>query len=131
MNGVPYKISQNIIGSMDLVEKIQSCVTPTVFKQSYPTLLKLKPKLLDNVLNLMWDETERVFPGYVHCKCSSKCIRKFKIAYMIRGYKRHKHLDSERSEKIKDKIRSTMSIFYLSLMAKIGDPLQTKVNNLY
>ena len=131
MNGVPYKISKNIIGSIDLIEKISSYVTPTVFKSSYPVLLKLKPKLLDHILNLMWDETERVFPNYVHCKCNSKCIRKFKIAYMIRGYKRHQHLNSERSEKIKDKIRSTMSIFYLSLMEIVGDPIQTKINRLY
>ena len=129
MNGVPYKISKNIIGSMDLIEKIQSYVTPTVFKNTYPVLLKLKSKLLDNVLNLMWDETERVFPNYVHCKCNSKCIRKFKVAYMIRGYKRHKHLDSERSEKIKENIRNKITPFYLSLMEKIGDPFVS--NNLY
>ena len=59
MNGVPYKISKNIIGSIDIIEKISSYVTPTVFKNTYPTLLKLKPKLLDHMMNLMWDETEK------------------------------------------------------------------------
>jgi len=112
MNGVPYKISKNIIGSIDIIEKISSYVTQTVFKQSYPVLLKLKPKLLDHMMNLMWDETDKTFPGYVHCKCNSKCIRKFKIAYMVRSYKRHKHLDSEKSEKIKENIRNKMSIFF-------------------
>ena len=57
MNGLPYKVSQNIIGSMDIIEKLQSYITPTVFEDTYPTLLKLKAKLLDNLLNLMWDET--------------------------------------------------------------------------
>ena len=131
MNGVPYKISKNIIGTMDLIEKISSYITPTVFKQSYPVLLKLKPKLLDHVLNLIWDETERGFPGYVHCKCNSSCIRKFKISYLLRSYQRHKHLDSDRSEKIKDKIRTRMSTYYLSLMTVVGDPLITKINDLY
>ena len=131
MNGVPYKISQNIIGSMDLIEKIQSYITPTVFKQSYPVLLKLKPKLLDHVLNLIWDETEKTFPGYVHCKCNSGCIRKFKVSYLLRSYQRHKHLDSDRSEKIKDKIISKMSIYYLELMQIVGNPLITNINNLY
>ena len=131
MNGVKYKISQHIIGSMDLIEKISSYVTPNVFKNTYPTLLKLKPKLLDHVLNLIWDETERVSPGYVHCKCNSKCIRKFKVVYMLRGYRRHQHLDSERSEKIKDKIITKMSIYYLELMQIVGDPLVTTINNLY
>ena len=131
MNGVPYKISKNIIGSMDIIEKIQSYVTPTVFKSSYPVLLKLKPKLLDHILNLMWDETDKTFPNYVQCNCNSKCIRKFKISYMIRGYKRHQHLNSERSEKIKDKIRSTMTPYYLSLMKIVGDPLVSKINALY
>ena len=131
MNGVPYKISKNIIGSMDLIEKIQSYIIPTVFKNTYPTLLKLKPKLLDHIINLIWCETERVFPNYVHCKCNSKCIRKFKIAYMIRGYKRHQHLDSERSERIKNNIRNKMTPYYLSLMTIVGDPLVTKINRLY
>ena len=131
MNGVPYKISQNIIGSIDLIEKIQSYITPNVFKNTYPMLLKLKPKLLDHVLNLIWDETENTFKNYVHCKCSKNCIRKFKVSYMLRGYKRHKHLSSERSEKIKDSIRNKITPYYLSLMTKIGDPLQTKINALY
>ena len=131
MNGVPYKISKNIIGSMDVIEKIQAYITPNVFKNTYPTLLKLKPKLLDHVLNLIWDESERAFPGYVHCKCNSKCIRKFKISYLLKGYKRHKHLDSDRSEKIKDRIRTKMSIYYLSLMGIVGDPLVSKINALY
>ena len=131
MNGVPYKVSKNIIGSVDLIEKMQSYIIPTVFKQSYPVLLKLKPKLLDHILNLMWDETDKTFPGYVHCKCNSKCIRKFKVAYMLRGYKRHKHLDSERSQKIKDNIRNKMTPYYLSLMKIVGDPLVSKINALY
>ena len=131
MNGVPYKISKNIIGSMDLIEKISSYITPNVFKNSYPTLLKLKPKLLDHVLNLIWDETEKTFPGYVHCKCSKNCIRKFKVSYLLRSYKRHKHLDSDRSESIKDNIRNTMTPYYLSLMRIVGDPLVTKINALY
>ena len=131
MNGVPYKISQNIIGSIDIIEKISSYVTTNVFKQSYPTLLKLKPKLLDHMMNLLWSETQRIFPGYVHCNCNSKCIRKFKIAYMVRSYKRHRHLNSERSQKIKDDIRNKMTPYYQSLMAKIGDPLITNVNALY
>ena len=131
MNGVPYEISKNIIGSMDLIEKIQSYITPTVFKQSYPVLLKLKPKLLDHIINLLWDETERVFPNYVHCKCNSKCIRKFKMSYLLKGYKRHKHLDRERAEKIKDNIRNKMTPYYLSLMKIVGDPLVSKINALY
>jgi hypothetical protein len=131
MNGVPFKISKNIIGSMDLIEKIQSYITPTVFKQSYPVLLKLKPKLLDHIINLIWDETERVFPNYVHCKCNSKCIRKFKMSYLLKGYKRHKHLDRERAEKIKDNIRNKMTPYYLSLMKIVGDPLVSKINALY
>ena len=131
MNGVPYKISKNIIGSIDIIEKISSYVTPTVFKNTYPTLLKLKPKLLDHMMNLMWDETEKTFPGYVHCKCNSSCIRKFKVSYLLRSYKRHKHLDSDRSQKIKDNIRNKMTPYYLSLMKIVGDPLQTKINNLY
>ena len=131
MNGVPYKISKNIIGSIDLIEKIQSYITPTVFKQSYPVLLKLKPKLLDHTINLIWDETERVFPNYVHCKCNSKCIRKFKMSYLLKGYKRHKHLDRERAEKIKDNIRNKMTPYYLSLMKIVGDPLVSKINALY
>ena len=57
----PIQSLKNIIGSVDLIEKIQSYIIPTVFKQSYPVLLKLKPKLLDHIMNLMWDETERVF----------------------------------------------------------------------
>ena len=131
MNSVPYKISQNIIGSMDLVEKIQSYITPIVFKNTYPALLRLKPKLLDHILNLIWDETEKTFPNYVHCKCSKNCIRKFKVSYLLRSYKRHKHLDSDRSEKIKDNIRTKMSTYYLGLMKIVGDPLVTKINNLY
>ena len=131
MNGVPDKISKNIIGSMDLIEKISSYITPTVFKNTYPTLLKLKPKLLDHVLNLIWDETEKTFPGYVHCKCNSSCIRKFKVSYLLRFYKRHKHLSSDRSEKIKNNIRTKMTPYYLSLMKIVGDPLVTKINNLY
>ena len=131
MNGVPYKISKNIIGSMDLIEKIQSYIIPTVFKNTYPTLLKLKPKLLDHIINLIWDETERVFPNYVHCKCNSKCIRKFKVAYMLRGYKRHQHLDSERGERVKNNIRTKTTPYYLSLMAIVGDPLVNKINALY
>ena len=131
MNGVPYKVSKNIIRSVDLIEKIQSYITPTVFKNTYKILLKLKPKLLDHVVNLMWNETERVFPNYVHCKCNSKCIRKFKVAYMLRGYKRHQHLDSERSERIKNNIRNKMTPYYLSLMAIVGDPLVSKINALY
>ena len=131
MNGVPYKISQNIIGSIDIIEKISSYVTTNVFKQSYPTLLKLKPKLLDHMMNLLWSETERIFPGYVQCNCNSKCIRKFKLAYMVRSYKRHRHLNSERSQKIKDDIRNKMTPYYQSLMAIIGDPLVTKINALY
>ena len=73
MNGVPYKISKNIIGSMDLdlIEKISTHITPTVFENTYKILLKLKPELLDHMMNLIWDETERVFPGYVHYKCDS------------------------------------------------------------
>ena len=131
MNGVPYKISKTIIGSMDLIEKIQSYITPTVFKQSYPVLLKLKPKLLDRLINLIWDETERVFPNYIHCKCNSKCIRKFKMSYSLKGYKRHKHLDRERAEKVKDNIRNKMTPYYLSLMKIVGDPLVSKINALY
>ena len=131
MNGVPYKISQNIIGSMDIVEKIQSYINPTVFKKSYPVLLKLKAKLLDHLLNLMWDETEKQFPGYVHCKCNPTCIRKFKTSYLLRSYKRHKHLNKKRSEEIKNKIRNKMSTYYLSLMQIVGDPLQTNINALY
>ena len=131
MNGVPYKISQNIIGSVDLIEKIQSYIIPIAFKQSYPTLLRLKPKLLDHILNLIWDETEKTFPGYVHCKCNSSCIRKFKVSYLLRSYKRHRHLNSERSEKIKNNIRNKMTPYYLSLMTIVGDPLVTKINNLY
>ena len=72
MNGVPYKISQNIIGSIDIIERIGTHITPTVFKNKYPTLLKLKPKLLDHTINLMWDETEKTFPNNVYCKCNSK-----------------------------------------------------------
>ena len=101
MNGVKYKISQNIIGSMDLIEKISTHITPTGFENTYPTVLRLKPKLLDHIMNLMWDETERIFLGYVHCKCDSKCIKKFKVSYLLRSYKRHKRLSSDRSEKIK------------------------------
>ena len=102
MNGVPYKISKNIIGSMDIIDKISTHITPTVFENTYKILLKLKPKLLDHIMNLLWDETERVFSGYVHCKCNSSCIKKFKVSYLLRSYKRHRHLDSERSKKIKD-----------------------------
>ena len=131
MNGVQYKISQNIIGSIDLIDKISTHITPTVFENTYPVLLKLKPKLLDHLLNLMWDETERVFPGYVHCKCTPKCIRKFKMSYLLKGYKRHKHLDSNRSQKIKDDIKNKMTPYYQSLMEKIGDPLVSGINNLY
>ena len=131
MNGAKYKISQNIIGSIDLIEKISSYVNPTGFKQSYPVLLRLKPKLLDHLLNLIWDETEKTFPGYVHCKCNSKCIRKFKVPYMLRSYKRHKHLDSDRSEQIKVNIRDKITPYYLSLMTIVGDPLVTKINSLY
>ena len=122
MNGVPYKISKNIIGSMDLIEKIQSYITPTVFKQSYPVLLKLKPKLLDHIINLIWDETDKNFPNYVHCKCNSSCMR---------SYKRHKHLGRERVERIKDNIRTKMTPYYLGLMKIVGDPLVTKINSLY
>ena len=131
MNGVPYKISKNIIGSMDIIDQIGTHITPTIFKQSYTTLLRLKPKLLDHIMNLMWDETEKTFPGYVHCKCNSKCIRKFKISYLLKGYKRHKHLSSDRSDKIKERIRLKMSTYYLELMQIVGDPLVTKINNLY
>ena len=116
---------------MDIIDKISTHITPTVFKTTYPTLLKLKPKLLDHLLKLIWDETEKPFPNYVHCKCTSKCIRKFKISYLLKGYKRHKHLDSDRSEKIKDRIRTKMSICYLSLMEIVGDPLVSKINALY
>ena len=130
MNGVPYKISQNIIGSMDIIDKISTHITPTVFENTYNILLKLKPKLLDHIMNLVWDETDRVFPNYVHCKCNSKCIRKFKVSYLLRSYKRHKHLDSERSQKIKDNIRNKMTPYYLSLMTIVGDPLVTKINSL-
>ena len=119
MNGVPYKISKNIIGSMDLIEKIQSYIKPTVFEKSYPVLLKLKPKLLDHILNLMWSETEKPFPNYVHCKCTPSCIRRFKMSYMLRSYKRHKHLNSERSQKIKDDIINKMTPYYQSLMKKM------------
>ena len=131
MNGVPYKISKNIIGSMDIIDQIGTHITPTIFKQSYTTLLRLKPKLLDHIMNLMWDETEKTFPGYVHCKCNSKCIRKFKISYLLRSYKRHRHLNSERSERIENNIRNKMTPYYLSLMKIVGDPLISKVNNLY
>ena len=131
MNGVPYKISQNIIGSMDIIDKISTHITPTVFENTYKILLKLKPKLLDHIMNLVWDETDRVFPNYVHCKCNSKCIRKFKVSYLLRSYKRHRHLNSERSEEIKNKIRNKMSTYYMSLMTIVGDPLVTKINNLY
>ena len=131
MNGVKYKISQNIIGSMDIIDRIGTHITPNVFRQSYPTLLKLNPKLLDHIMNLMWDETEKNFPGYVECKCNSKCIRKFKLAYMLRSYKRHKHLDSERSEQIKDEIRNKITPYYLQIMKAVGDPLVTKMNSLY
>ena len=131
MNGVPYKISQNIIGSMDIIDKISTHITPTVFENTYKILLKLKPKLLDHIMNLLWDETDRVFPNYVHCKCNSKCIRKFKVSYLLRSYKRHRHLNSERSEEIKSKIRNKMSTYYMSLMEIVGDPLVTKINNLY
>ena len=62
MNGVPYKISKNIIGSMDIIDKISTHITPTVFKNTYPPLLKLNPKLLDHLSNLIWDETEKRFP---------------------------------------------------------------------
>ena len=131
MNGVPYKVSKNIIGSIDLIEKIQSYITPTVFKNTYPTLLKLKPKLLDHVLNLLWDETEKTFPNYVQCKCNSSCIRKFKVSCLLRSYKRHKHLDRERAERIKNNIRNKMTPYYLSLMQIVGGPLVTKINSLY
>ena len=53
MNGVPYKISQNIIGSMDIIDRIGTHITPTVFESTYKILLKLKPKLLDHIMNLM------------------------------------------------------------------------------
>ena len=131
MNGVPYKISQNIIGSMDLIDKISTHITPRVFENTYKILLKLKPKLLDHIMNLMWIETEKKFPGYVHCKCNSSCIRKFKVSYLLRSYKRHRHVNSERSEKIKTKIRNKMSTYYMSLMEIVGDPLVTKINHLY
>ena len=78
-------------------------------------------------MNLMWDETEKTFPGYVHCKCNSSCIRKFKVSYVLKSYKRHKHLDRERSEKIKENIRNKMTPHYLSLMEIVGDPLVTKL----
>lgn len=131
MNGVPYKISQNIIGSMDIIDRIGTHITSTVFKNTYPTLLRLKPKLLDHIMNLMWDETDKTFPGYVHCKCSKKCIRKFKMSYLLKGYKRHTHLESDRSDKIKERIRLKMGTYYLELMKIVGDPLITKINSLY
>ena len=112
MDGVPYKTSKNIIGSIDIIEKIQSYITPTVFKNTYKILLQLKPKLLDHVMNFLWSETEKTFPNYVHYKCTTTCIRKFKMSYMLRGYKRHKYLNSDRSEKIKDNIRNKMTPHY-------------------
>ena len=130
-NGVPYKISQNIIGSIDLIEKISTYITPAVFKNTYPILLKLKPKLLDHITNLIWDETEKRFPGHIDCKCTKKCKGRFKNSYMIRGYSRHKHLNPIRSENIKNDIRNQMSTYYMSLMRIVADPLISKINNLY
>ena len=82
-------------------------------------------------MNLIWDETERSFPGYVYCKCTSKCIRKFKRSYPLKGYKTHKHLDPIRSEKIKQGIHNKMNTYIMSLMENVGDPLVSKINNLY
>ena len=131
MNRVPYKISKSTIGPMDIIDKISTHITPAVFENTYKIPLKLNLKSLDHIMNLMWIETEEKFPGYVHCKCNSSCIRKFKVSYLLRSYKRHRHVNSERSEKIKTKIRNKMSTYYMSLMEIVGDPLVTKINHLY
>ena len=126
-----YRISQSIIGSECSVQRISYYVTTEIFKQTHGTLIKLKAKLLDNLLNLIWDKADKEFPGILECKCAERCIRTFKISYMMRGYKRHTQLDPSRVKDVKDTIRNKITPYHTSLMKIVGDPYKTNINNKY
>ena len=117
LNKYKCRLSTNHIGSEDIIFKIRKYINDSAYKQSLHILMRLTPSKLDEILHVLWNICDQLFPHRYYCRCSKSCKRHYNITYVVRGH--NKHIQPNKLNMLKDNVRTKITTLYFQILNEI------------